>query len=178
MRTRIRRTCERLESRLCLTVLAEVVNGDLVVEGQAEGDVVITAQGGVHFEIVDGSSTLQVTGVSDDIRVMLDENGSADNKVTLELGGEAIDRVIVDLGDGNNQFEVKGGTVGGSLRYIGGDGDDKLTLASDATVEGSVVANLGAGDNSIDVEGEIARSLSIRARAGEDSLRLGEGARG
>jgi len=91
------RAIGQLESRLCLTVTVEIAAVD-------QGTFQVFNNGGV----VDTTE-----GVTDDIRIEPDaEDGAADDHVTLDLAGQAVDRVVVDLGDGDNSFPLQGGTVG------------------------------------------------------------------
>lgn len=108
------RAIGQLESRLCLTVAVEVDDGDLIVDGQADVAVEIVAVDQGTFQVSNNGGVVDTTeGVTDDIRIEPDaEDGAADDDVTLDLAGQAVDRVVVDLGDGDNSFLLQGGTVG------------------------------------------------------------------
>lgn len=178
MKTKQLRGFEPLESRRCLTVSVQVVDGDLIVSGQADGPVEITAVDAETFEVTDNGAVVDSpSGVSDDIRIELDADGAAENEVTLDLAGQAVDRVIVDLGDGDNSFSLQGGTVDGSLTYRGGDDNDTVEIAADAVVERSVYADLGNGDNSLLLAGLVERNLSVRSGDGDDQVQIAQDAR-
>ena len=68
---------ERLENRVYLTVTASVSDGDLVVEGQADGAVEITAVEEGKFVVTDnGVEVATLEGVNDDIMIKLDADGT------------------------------------------------------------------------------------------------------
>jgi len=170
---------EPLERRLCLTVAVQVDNGDLIVDGQSDGPVEITAVAEGTFQVVDDGAVIAILeGVDDDIRIDLDAgDASADDTITLDLAGQAVDRVIVDLGDGDNSFLIQGGTVGGSLKYRGGDGDDLLEIAADTVIEKGVYACLADGENTLLLEGQVDRNLTVHSGSDDDVLQIEEGAR-
>lgn len=162
-----------LESRRCLTVAVAVNNGSLSVTGDADGAVAITAQADGSLLVTDNGATVQsVTGVTKDIKVKLDDAGTANDDLTITLDAQAVDRVIVDLGGGDNTFLMASGTVNKNLSYKGGDGDDSVTIAAAASVTRDVSLRLGDGDNKASVEGTIARSLTVSSRGGDDSLSI------
>ena len=173
---------EKLESRRYLSITVSVEHGDLIVEGDAVGDVVITAQDDGTFKVTDnfrgsdGSSNI-VEGVTDDIRIDLDPDGESDDLVTLNLSEQSVDKVFVKLGDGANQFVLQAGAVNGGLTYEGGDGDDVVQIGVDADVAKSVYARLGDGNNKLVLAGSVGRALTIKAGEGDDEVNIQEGAR-
>ena len=180
MKTRKLRGIEALEVRRCLTVAATLSDdGDLIVVGDADGAVEIVALDEGSYQISDNGVVIEtIDGVTDDVRIEVDSDGAAaDDHVTLDLAGQAVDRVMVELGDGDNTFIVQGGTVSGGLRYRGGDGNDELQIAADAVVQSSARARMGNGDNQVLVEGMVGRSLTVRAGVGEDRVEIAVGAR-
>ena len=99
-------------------------------------------------------------GISDDIWIKLDTAGTDTNdKVIVDLAGQAVDQVFVELGNGDNEFELRGGTVHGVLRYLGGSGDDGLTIDADVIIEGPVVAQLRSGNDRLDMAGQLQRDV-------------------
>ena len=179
MKTTRRHDIEKLESRRYLTVTASVTDGDLMVQGQADGTVEIRAIDEGKFLVTDnGNEVATLEGVSDDIRIKLDTEGTDTNdKVTVDLAGQAVDQVFVELGNGDNEFELQGGTVRGMLRYLGGAGDDGLTIDADVIVEGPVVAQLRSGNDRLDVAGQLQRELLVFAGSGDDAVQLTEDCR-
>jgi hypothetical protein len=179
MRHQILGRFEQLEPRRYLAVAAQVIDGDLIVDGDADGMVQITAVAEAEFHITDdGVDIATLEGVTDDIRIELDQqDAAASDHVTLDLGGQAVDRVVVDLGDGDNAFVLQNGTVGGSLKYEVGAGDDTLEIAADAVIEKSVYAHLGDGDNHVVLAGLVERNLSVKAGVGDDDVEITEESR-
>ncbi len=87
-----------------------------------------------------------------------------DDDVTLELAGTKVDRVLVDLGDGDNKLTLKSGTVSGSFAFTGGSGSDEVSIDESVQIKRSAYVWLGEGDNSLDVAGKIDRSLIVNGR--------------
>lgn len=172
--------CEQLESRICLSVSASVDHGSLLVEGDAEGEVVITAGADGAFVVTHGDDEpIMVEGVTNGIRINLeDETAGADDTVTVDLAGQTVDYVVARLGDGNNTFVLKGGTVDGSASYQGGDGTDLVEIATDAVIEGGFFAQLGSGDNNLTVSGQIGGNLRVASSNILESVQVGEDAVG
>ena len=80
MRYQRRIVFEPLESRLCLSVSATVSHGDLVVTGDADGAVEITAVGAGGSQVTDNGSVIadgtDLQGVTDDIHIDIDESAA------------------------------------------------------------------------------------------------------
>ncbi|MFN7730272.1 MAG: hypothetical protein ACK5OB_00105 [Pirellula sp.] len=171
---------ERLESRSLLAADVSVVQGDLFLSGTAEGPISIVDLGDGTLQVTqqgagaDGTDLVSVeSGVTDDIFIRLQPSSdSVQNQVTLDLtkNSVAIDQVMARLGNGTNQFELLGGTIHGSLYYLGGSGADALLLDDGSVVERSVVAVLGNGSNSVSVGGKIDRGLSLRGGIDDDTI--------
>jgi hypothetical protein len=163
---------ETLEKRLALAVTAAVVDGDLVIEGDADGAVEIVAVGDGNYQVTDNGVLIAdettLTGVTDDIRIDIDESAAADNSVTLTLSDQVVDRIFADLGDGANSLQLVGGTAA-SLRYAGGDGVDTIDLGTAVTTGASL--KLGDGDNSVVVNAEVGR-LDIKGGDGVDAVTI------
>src|SRR5262245_19680703 len=142
------RIFEHLEARYCLTVAAAVDNGNLVLTGDADGAVAITAVDATTYKVTDnGADVATLEDVTGGIRIDIDDTAAHDYDVTIDLAGQSVDHLMANFGDGNNSLTVQGGTIAGNLRFTGGADNDSLTIAADATVEKSVNARLGDGDN-------------------------------
>ena len=189
MRNRRKLKREALESRIYLAATAVVDDGDLVISGDAEGDIEIVAVGSGAYEVSEGgvviADSTELQGITDDIRIVLEATtNSTDDDVLLDLGGEAVDRVYANLGGGNNTFGVTGGSAANIL-YRGGDGIDDVEI--DSTIDRFAWICLGEGDNGLTVNSDIGRlfvrggndadnvALSELAIVGSASIRLGEG---
>lgn len=169
--------CEQLESRRYLSLAATVTEGDLIVTGDANGTVEIRAVEEGKFEILDnGEVVTTVEGITDDIRVSLDSDGTAtDDHLILNLDTQTVDEVFIQLGQGNNTFELQGGVVQGSLRYLGGSGDDTVSISESSLIEGRVIAQVKSGDNEVQILGEVGQQLIVFAGGGSDIVEIVEG---
>jgi hypothetical protein len=170
-----RRKFEVLENRLCLAVTATVVDGDLVVTGDADGAVEIAAAGDGAYRVTDNGvviadeTTLQ--GITDDIHIMLESTTEGTNdSVTVDLTEQEVDRIHADLGDGDNSFELSGGTAHGLL-YRGGDRVDSVSLST--AIQSRATVLLGDGDNDLTVNGEV-ENLSVHGGDGADVVAIAE----
>jgi len=161
---------ESLERRLALAVTAAVVDGDLVIDGDADGPVAIAATGGGTYQVTDNGVAIggMLDGVTNDITIKIDNTADAANTVTLDLTGQTVNNVSADLGNGANSLAVTGGAAA-SFSYEGGTGADTVTLASTITEETKV--NLGSGDNSLAVSGSVG-SLSVHGGSGDDTVQV------
>jgi len=171
--------CEALEYRRLLTVSVEIDGDDLSLSGTADGAVQITATDNAGtFEIYDAGALVQTaTGITGTIKVKLDDaDGAPDHSLAIDLGSAAVDRVMVDLGDGENVFSLAGGTIERSLNYKGGDGADSVTISATTTIGQNVHANLKDGDNTFVLEGTIQRGLFVQAGDGDDTVTIAAGA--
>ena len=170
------RKFEALENRLCLTVTANVTDGgDLVVEGDADGAVEIVAVSDGAYRVTDAGVVIadesMLQGVADDIHVKLESSIEGTNDtVTLDLAGQSVDKVYAALGDGDNTFELLGGTANG-LVYRGGDGIDSVVLS--AAIESRAMVLLGDGDNELTATSEIG-NLSVHGGDGADLVAIAE----
>ena len=169
--------CEQLESRRYLSVAATVTEGDLMITGDANGTVEIRAVDEGKYEILDnGEVVTTVEGITDDIRVTLDSDGTAtDDHLILSLDTQAVDDVFIQLGQGNNAFELQGGVIQGSLRYMGGPGDDAVSISADSLIEGRVIAQVKSGNNDVQILGEVGQQLIVFAGGGDDVVEIAEG---
>jgi hypothetical protein len=168
MNNRKFRKFESLENRLCLSVSVSVDAGDLVVSGDADGAVEIVAVSAGAYRVTDNGVLIAdestLTGVTDDIRINLEENVAGTNDtVTIDLGGQTVDRVYAELGDGDNSFELTNGTAS-VLNYRGGDGIDSVALS--ATIESRALVSLGDGANDLTVSGAVGQ---LTVHGGDDA---------
>lgn len=98
---------ESLESRTFLSVSAFLSNGNLRVEGDAAGAIVITALDADTYRVTDNAvEVAEVDGVRKSVRINL---GAADDVVTLDLKDQEVRKhVFANLGEGNNQLNITG----------------------------------------------------------------------
>src|SRR5437773_11012082 len=170
----IGRIFERLVGRYCLTVAAAVTDGNLVVTGDADGAVTITAVDATTYKVTDnGADVATLENVTGGIRLGIDASAGKNDQLTIDLGGQSVDRIMANLGNGDNSLTVQGGTVHGNLQVTGGTGNDSLTIAADAKVEKSVMARLSDGDNKVDLDGSVTRDLVVTGNDVDDNVTVG-----
>lgn len=173
---------ERLESRSLLAADISVDQGDLIVQGTADGPISIVDLGDGTLQVIqqgageEGADLITVeSGVTDDILIRLqpsEESGAIQVSLDLSKRSVSVDQVMARLGSQENQLELVGGTIRGSLFYQGGSGSDALRLKDGSIVERSVIAVLGDGSNSVELGGEIQRGVSLRGGLDEDTIEL------
>src|SRR5690349_20397837 len=100
----IAQSFERLESRYCLTVTAAVTGGNLVVSGDADGAVVIHEDSAGTFGVTDNGAAVgtPLSNVTGGIKLSIDATAGANNDVTVDLAGQAVDKIMANLGNGDN----------------------------------------------------------------------------
>lgn len=159
---------QKLEDKVLLAVTAVVnANGTLNVEGVADGLVEIVSpddNGLTQFVISDnGVEIAQVNGVTQHINVDL-TLGPFDNSVRIDLVDEVVKSVVVELGEGDNDFLIDGNQEIERVIYRGGSGSDVATTRVDTEF---ITAFFGFdGDNSLLVDNDTRR---IRYRGGVDA---------
>lgn len=175
---------ERLENRRVLAAAISVVDGSLLVEGDAYGEISIVDTGDGTLEVTEtgagenGEDLVEVVvGVTDDIVIALDSGGlDANDVVSIDLSANtvAVDTIFAALGGGDNSVSFAGGNISGSLIVQAGSGNDTVEIADGATVEENVELSLGDGNNSISIDGSVGNNLAVRNGDGDDTVSLGE----
>lgn len=189
------RQMETLEERLCLTVAVDVIRGDLVVSGDADGEVAIHAMGDGVYEVTDNGELVSTAeGVKRDIRIRLDlKDPTEDNTVSVNLNEENIRGLFAKLGGGDDTFALTGGmarrigvlTAGGDdtitidshahdFRAVMGGGSDSLTVGENAMIKRRFFTALGSGDNDLTVDGAIRRGAVIQGGHQTDTVVVSE----
>lgn len=173
--TRTKLLCEKLEERRLLAIDVAVTDGDLVISGEADGAVTIRSLEDGSIEVQEGDKVVaNFTDVIDDIRIDLDSTGTMDDTIVIDLDAKSVDRLMVDLGNGDNQLLIESGKISGSLLYRGGDGNDLVLLSEDSIIDQNVYAFLGDGDDQVTLEGTVNRSVMVRGGDGDDVVEIGE----
>ncbi|MBB3209577.1 hypothetical protein FHS27_005417 [Rhodopirellula rubra] len=177
------RGIEGLETRRVLAAAISVVDGSLLVEGDAEGEIAIVDLGDGTLQVTesgagtDGGDLVEVVeGVSDDILIHLDPSGvGADDAVSIDLSANSVtvDSIFAALGSGRNTVSLDGGTISGDLVVATEEGNDAVVIGGEATVQGNVEAVLGEGDNTLAVDGDIEGDLAAWNGNGDDSIAIG-----
>jgi hypothetical protein len=173
--TRTKLLCEKLEERRLLAIDVAVTDGDLVISGEADGAVTIRSLEDGSIEVQEGDKVVaNFTDVIDDIRIDLDSTGTMDDTIVVDLDAKSVDRLMVDLGNGDNQLLIESGKISGSLLYRGGIGNDLVLLSEDSIIDQNVYAFLGDGDDQVTLEGTVNRSVMVRGGDGDDVVEIGE----
>jgi hypothetical protein len=166
---------EVLEARRALAVTAAVTDGDLIITGDADGAVEVVAIGDGSYQVTDNGTLIAdettLTGVTDDIRIDIDDTAGADNSVVVDLSAQttqSVDRIYADLGNGANTLQLVGGTVT-SLDFRGGSGGDAVDIGTEVTGLASV--RLGAGENSLAVNAELGH-LHVKGGSDADAVTI------
>ncbi|HEX2475063.1 MAG TPA: hypothetical protein VHK01_09970 [Lacipirellulaceae bacterium] len=192
---------EWLEQRQLLAgdVLVNVVRGDLVIRGDAEGNeiavtagdepgtYVVTGLNGttVHQEGQTPASEVRVTGVRNDVRINL---GEGDDSVSL-TDAAVRGSVSINTGAGADEVTVDQVSARGGLAIDTADDNDTVTLGSaddtgptplggrDGALEGAlrirkgIRVNLGAGNDSLTVENAASLiGIGINGGLGDDTI--------
>lgn len=169
------RTLESLESRIALTVAAEIINGNLIVSGEADGAVAIVGSANGNYSITDnGVEVSSVSGVTRNVRVTLPTQ-DANDAVSIDLGENSVRNLYVNLGSGDNELTVSNGTIQGATMIRAGGGDDSVSLAADLNLANEANVWLGDGDNDLDVASQLSRSLTVKTGAGNDYFSMAPG---
>jgi hypothetical protein len=171
-RRQLRDSLERLESRQLLAVASVVESGLLKVSGDADGAVEIVAKPNSQFEVTDNGVSVGTFDGVKAISIVLDSSGTANNLVTLKLDGASVDRVVANLGAGDNSLILASGSIKGSLSFNGGSGKDNLELEVGTKIGRNVYAMLGDGSNKLSDGAAIAGSLLVSGGLDEDVVSI------
>jgi hypothetical protein len=174
---------ESLENKQMLAgdVLVSLVNGNLLIEGDAEGNSIVIAAG-------EEVGTLVIQGL-DGTNVQFADAEPTDPP-TPETGLVVTGvrgHVRVGLGDGDDAVAVHDVTVRRSLTINGGAGDDEVRigaagdiagdvsddLAANVRVGGLLSINTGEDNDSVVVGNAMAGLVSILTDGGDDAVTLG-----
>ena len=167
---------QTLEARRLLAVSAYTSGENLYVKGDADGLVEIVATDDGTFNVTDNGADMGTfTGVDGTIRISMDSAGAAANDhVKVDLDVYSVENLLVNLGGGDNVFEVESLTqnsagVNNRLFFKGGSGNDEFH--THMQTKGYFTADMGAGDDTMTAFG---RGETIRFAGGEgdDSFTL------
>jgi len=159
-------------------VTAEVIDGDLLVAGEAAAAVEIVANGPNSVDVYEGDQLIASLGdVRDDIYISLQSEPGSEaaelQDVTLRLDGASVDQISARLGDQPNRLVLASGETRGSVRVLGGNDADIIEVEEDFTIGRGLLAYLRDGDNSLELHGVVERNLSVQAGDGDDFVFLG-----
>jgi hypothetical protein len=167
----LRLSLQPLEDRSVPSVTASVVNGSLIVKGDATAasNVAITASDtngdkvADTFAVTDGGKSIGTfSGVTKDVTLRLSNN---DDTVSIDLGGLSTPRGLsVSMAKGTNTLTIADGTVSGALNVNGGSGADNVTLGGTTglTVKSNAALDLGAGTDGVQLtDATFSRNLLV-----------------
>ena len=169
---------ESLENRKMMAgdVLASVVNGDLVINGDNDNNelmIVGTGADGVYDIIaangtaVNGNSAISVSGVTDDVRVNL-RNGDNSLGVSNVFGP---DRFRVRTGDGDDKIVFEESGSKNQLDIITRGGDDSVYLYR--TGSRRINVRTGGGNDELALDDAQTQYFSATTGGGSDEMYFG-----
>lgn len=162
---------DRLEDKSYLSVnVATNGLGSFSVKGVPNGPVEVMAEGNGQFLITDnGIAVAQVNGITQNIVVDL-TLADVDDSVRITLLDEQINNVVVELGEGDNDFQITGNAQISRVIYRGGSGQDTVLTGVDTT---QITAFFGFdGDNQLTALNNSGR-FRYRGGSDADSVTLG-----
>lgn len=155
-------------------IVAEWDGDDLLITGEAAGELLIQADQDDAFSIYDDGDLLyEFSGVEGNLLIEL---GDADDHVTLDMNGYTFwGSVFVDLADGDNYFGVLDGTIGKHLHFLSGSGEDEFVMADHAMIGMNVRVGLGDGANHFDASAtDLGGHLTLNTGNGADDVSVAE----
>ncbi len=162
---------DTLEDKIYLAVnVASNGFGSLAVNGVPNGQVQVTSEGNGQFLVTDnGVDVARVTGITQNIVVDL-TLADLDDSVRITLLDEQINNVVVELGEGDNDFQITGNAQISRVIYRGGSGQDTAFTSVDTE---RITAFFGFdGDNQLTAENNSGR-FRYRGGADADTVTLG-----
>jgi len=133
--------------------LTQAEDADLTVVAGSGGTTVefIATTAEVTFVAEGGDNTVNGDTVTSGTLAVI--TGDGDDSVSIDdIAAEG--QVSLELGNGDNEFEIKAGIAANSeVSVTMGDGDDTLTITGDADAEGTLVVDMGDGENTLDLSG-------------------------
>lgn len=175
--------CEPLEQRALLSgnVIAGIVNGQLVIRGDAESNAIrisvdpsnpaaILVSGENATTINGQADPLSLTGVVRTANIKLN---AGDNQVTIDGLALSRDLYITSL-NGADQVKIQNTQVGRHLRILTRGGNDQIDMDK-VTVKGWTLINTAQGNDIITATASTFRGkFALFAGAGNDTIQLSE----
>jgi hypothetical protein len=129
-----------LEERTCPSLTLHSIGPNLVIKGTPTtslAGLTITGTGGTNFDVKDGVKDLGTFSIAGNLTLDLKHYSAP---ITLDLNGQALGgNVVFDVGSGDTLgvarpisiiSSVAGGTIGGSVKLVGGTGDETLDIGA------------------------------------------------
>jgi hypothetical protein len=169
---------DQLEDRRMMAVTANVIDGDLVIRGNAANDqiqVVQSTTNGVPVAgrfVVFGLNGTRINGqavfntpinVTDDIDIDL---GGGSDRLILGRNGPSSETMVsdelrVNMAEGTNTLTIQGITVNGNTMITSGTGNDTMTLRGDfgrpAGAEADLTIRSGGGSDALNIANSFVR---------------------
>lgn len=157
-----RKSFEFLESRVCMTVLPALMDGNLLIAGDAFGELEIAGRGAGSFDIIEGGQLVAtVDSVTGGVLVQLEYFlKDVNDSVVINLEGQAVDFIHADLGGGQNNLELRTGEVPMGAVYRGGPDADNVVFGEDLHL-GAAGIFLGDGANSVEFKADVDWLLTV-----------------
>jgi hypothetical protein len=172
---------ESLEQRQLLAgdVLVNVVRGDLLIRGDAEGNEIAVTAGAepgafvvtglngttVHQEGQTPTTEVTVTGVRNDVRIGLGDGNDSVSLIDAEVRGS----ISIHTGAGDDEVTVDQVAARGGLGIDAGDDNDTVTLGSE---NDTGATPLGVRDGALEGALRIRKGIRVNLGNGNDTLTL------
>lgn len=147
---------ERLEDRLLPAATFRVLNGTLIISGDAAAD-----------------SIGLVGGVQGELDLSVDQNGDSIRETTQHFSG--VRSLYVATADGADFVEVRAVNLLGGAQFFTGNGNDRVELTT-SVLRGEVRVGLGADHDEFELRrgSEVHGRLYVEGATGHDKLKLDE----
>jgi len=136
--------------------------------------ITVTAPGTRIRAVLQGGNDRLAFGGGDTLcceRELVFRGGEGDDVLLIEDQKAALGRVEIDLGPGDDRFELGEDAVVGALVLAGGEGDDVLRFGPFAVVHGDLELDLGDGANRVDwLGGSVHGALVLTGGAEVDAI--------
>ena len=172
---------EALEQRQLLAgdVLVNVVRGDLLIRGDAEGNEIAVTAGAepgtyvvaglngttVHQEGQTPATEVRVSGVRNDVRIGLGEGNDSVSMVDARVAGS----VSIHTGAGDDEVTVDQVAARGGLGIDTGEDNDTVSLGSE---NDTGATPLGERDGALEGALRIRKGIRVNLGNGNDTLTL------
>lgn len=160
------------------TVTSLTNSGTISAQTSADGTAIAIQDASGGLGLIENDGRISATGANADTNraIAIDLRANASGAIVRQLVAEddaPAPQIVgnVLFGSGNDQFEVRDGSVSGTVNF--GAGDNAMALSGDAVHQGAIV--FGAGTDTLTLSGTAQMTGAVDFGGGSDLLTLGEG---